>query len=51
MPSIHVRELTKEMTFNVSVHGMHGFRVRRKIGLWLVGLGVRIIGCKVHIEE
>ena len=50
MAAIGCSDLVKTITVNVSIKGYNKFKVRLRIGSFLIRLGIRIIGMNAKIE-
>lgn len=48
---ISMADVIKSVTINVRVRGFLAFNVRKAFGLWLIKLGVRVIGCRVNVDD
>lgn len=48
---IDVNKCMKDFTLNIKIKGMPRLKVRMTIGLWLIKLGCKVIGCKVKVED
>lgn len=48
--TIPITELAKTVVMTVNISGVKSWRVRLKIGMWLVAIGCRIIGCQMKVE-
>lgn len=47
---IDINDLTKSVTVKVSLKGVNKFRVKAKIGTFLIRLGIRITGMNAEID-
>jgi hypothetical protein len=48
--TIDINDLTKSVTVKVSLKGVNKFRVKAKIGTFLIRLGIRITGLNAEID-
>ena len=48
--SINANKVVKGMTMDIKITGMKTLAVKLKIGLWLIKMGCRVIGCKCKIK-
>ena len=48
---INVKEAAKRMMLDVKVTGVKVFAIRCKVGLWLIRMGCKVIGCNVRVGD
>lgn len=48
---IHTKDVTKKMTLNVEVGGVKSLKFRLAIGVALIRLACRIIGCQIKVTD
>lgn len=48
--SVPIQPLMKEVTLNVEVTGVTVWKIRQRLGAWLIMLAAFVMGCDVHVE-
>ena len=48
---LNAQELFRDATLNIQVDGMNSLLFRVRVGIFLIRIAARVMGCKVQIEE
>ncbi len=48
---VNAKKAGRGITLGVKMTGVKKYVVRLKIGVWLIKMGCKVIGCNVHIES
>lgn len=48
---ISINKAVKDMTLHVKITGQLVFPVRLRVGVWLLRLGCKVIGCNIVLKQ